>query len=53
VAHEMKMLIAYLLINYEVKHIEERPRGTAIGQNLVPPLKATIQVRRREVPLYP
>jgi len=50
VAHEFKILLAYMLANYDIKLIpaEERPKPSYIGQTIVPPLGATVQVRRRK-----
>lgn len=47
VNHELKMLLAYMLINYEVQYLPERPPNKWFGQNVVPDMKATIKVRRR------
>ena len=48
VAHELKMVLAYLVNNYEMKPISERPKPQWLGQNIIPPLKAKIEVRRRK-----
>ncbi|KAK1759619.1 cytochrome P450 [Echria macrotheca] len=48
VAHELKMILAYLVRNYEIRRIEQRPKPMWIGQTIVPPLEATIEVRRRK-----
>ncbi|EFX05467.1 cytochrome p450 monooxygenase [Grosmannia clavigera kw1407] len=47
VAHELKMILAYLLANYDVKPLAERPKPRWIGQTIIPPLDAKIEVRRR------
>jgi hypothetical protein len=47
VAHELKMVLAYFLNNYEIKPISERPKPQWLGQNIIPPLQAKIEVRRR------
>lgn len=47
VQHELKMLLAYLLMNYEIPYLPERPANHWFGTALVPPTKATIKVRRR------
>lgn len=48
VAHELKMVLAYLLNNYDIKPISERPKPQWLGQNSIPPLHAKIEVRRRK-----
>lgn len=45
--HELKMLLAYVLMNYEVPYLEKRPENQWFGQSIVPPMKATIKVRRK------
>ncbi|KAK4219876.1 Ent-kaurene oxidase [Rhypophila decipiens] len=48
VAHELKMILAYLTQNYEIKHIAERPQPMWIGQTIVPPLDVRIEIKRRK-----
>lgn len=48
VAHELKMILAYLVNNYEIKPIAGRPKKQWLGQTIIPPLKVMIQVRRRK-----
>ena len=48
VALEMKMLLAYMVMNYEIEPLTTRPPNTWLGQTLMPPAKATIRIRRRE-----
>ncbi|KAK0617305.1 cytochrome P450 [Immersiella caudata] len=48
VAHELKMILAYLVQTYEIKPIAERPKPIWIGQTIVPPIDAKIEVRRRK-----
>ncbi|KAK0672033.1 cytochrome P450 [Cercophora samala] len=48
VAHELKMILAYLVNNYEIKHIEKRPINDWVGATVIPPVKATIEVKRRK-----
>lgn len=47
VNHELKMLLAYMVLNYDVQYLPERPPNKWFGQNVVPDMKATIKVRRR------
>ncbi|EXJ59847.1 hypothetical protein A1O7_03994 [Cladophialophora yegresii CBS 114405] len=46
-ANELKLLLAYMLTKYEFEHLNERPPSKWIGTSLVPPLTATVRVRRR------
>jgi cytochrome P450 len=48
VSLELKMLLAYMVMNYEVEPLATRPPNTWFGQNNLPPFKAKIRVRRRE-----
>lgn len=50
VAHELKLLFAYVFMNYEVMPLEEKPQYKWIGRTGVPPMHATIQVKRRPGP---
>ena len=42
------MVLAYLLNNYEIKPIPERPKPQWLGQTIIPALQAKIVVRRRK-----
>ncbi|KAF4953517.1 hypothetical protein FGADI_5851 [Fusarium gaditjirri] len=46
-SNETKMLLAYILLNYDIEHLAERSRNTLIVQNRIPPMKATL--RRRKI----
>ncbi|KAL1839457.1 hypothetical protein VTJ49DRAFT_1495 [Mycothermus thermophilus] len=48
VAHELKMILAYLVQNYEFKPLPERPKPVWFGHNQIPPVKTTIEVRRKK-----
>lgn len=48
VALELKMLLAYMVMNYEIEPLATRPSNKWFGQTLLPPMKATIRVRRKE-----
>ncbi|TDZ16937.1 Cytochrome P450 monooxygenase gloP [Colletotrichum orbiculare MAFF 240422] len=48
VAHELKMVVANLLLNYDLKPLAERPKPKWIGVTVVPPVEAQIQVKRRK-----
>ncbi|KAL3595806.1 hypothetical protein FPOAC2_10174 [Fusarium poae] len=45
-SNEIKMMLAYMLLNYDIEHLEKRPRNTWIVQNRIPPMKATLKIRR-------
>ncbi|KAK3984594.1 Ent-kaurene oxidase [Cladorrhinum sp. PSN332] len=47
VAHELKMILAYLLNNFEIKPVAERPKPMWLGQTIIPPVQANIEVKRR------
>ncbi|KAI1063802.1 hypothetical protein LB506_005617 [Fusarium annulatum] len=46
-SNEIKMLLAHILLYYDIEHLTERPRNTWIAQNRIPPMKATLRIRRR------
>ena len=48
VAHELKMAVAYMLINYELKHVPQRPAPMVMGNFVLPSFKARMEVKRRE-----
>ena len=48
VALEMKLILAYIAMNYEIEPLKNRPPNTWFGLNAVPSMKATIKVRRKE-----
>jgi len=48
VSHELKMLLAYATMFYEMEPLETRPANTWFGQHVIPPMKANIRVRRRK-----
>lgn len=40
-------MMAYVLLNYDIKYMHSKPRQTWIGEMPVPDMKATISVRRK------
>jgi cytochrome P450 len=48
-ANELKLLLAYMVLNYDIEMLKERPAGRWVGQTSLPNMKATIKVRRRNV----
>ncbi|KIY02722.1 uncharacterized protein Z520_01187 [Fonsecaea multimorphosa CBS 102226] len=47
-ANELKLLLAYMVQHYEFEPMKERPASQWIGTSLVPPMTATVKVRRRK-----
>ncbi|KAI3396477.1 hypothetical protein diail_12097 [Diaporthe ilicicola] len=50
VAHELKLFVAYLLLNYDLKPLSERPPPSCIGRSMIPPTKATMEIKRKASP---
>ncbi|ERT00236.1 cytochrome p450 monooxygenase [Sporothrix schenckii 1099-18] len=48
VAHELKMILAHLLTNFEFKPLETKPKNIWIGQTIIPPVDVKVEVRRRK-----
>jgi cytochrome P450 len=48
-AIELKLLLAYMVLNYDIELLKDRPEGKWIGLTSLPPMKATLKVRRRMV----
>ena len=48
-AMEMKLLVGYIVMNYDVKPIASRPPNNFMGGTVLPPMKAKISVRKRAV----
>ena len=46
-ANELKLLLAYMILNYDIEMLEKRPAGRWLGQVSLPPMSAVIKVRRR------
>ncbi|KAF7551669.1 hypothetical protein G7046_g7655 [Stylonectria norvegica] len=49
VAYELKLIMAHLLLNYDIKMLDERPQPQWIGATIIPPLDARIEIRRKKV----
>jgi cytochrome P450 len=47
-ANELKLMLAYMILNYDFVKLEERPPNTWVGEIQIPPMKATIRVKRRQ-----
>ncbi|SMR46288.1 unnamed protein product [Zymoseptoria tritici ST99CH_1E4] len=48
VQHELKMVVAYVVMNYEVEVLPERPKSMWLGTSITPDAKKALRVRRRE-----
>ncbi|KAF5366267.1 hypothetical protein D9758_005804 [Tetrapyrgos nigripes] len=48
-ANNIKLILAHLLLNYEIQPFETRPPNMSIGDISVVPVKATMMIRKREV----
>ncbi|KAK8112629.1 cytochrome P450 [Apiospora sp. TS-2023a] len=46
-ATELKLMLAYIILNYDIEQIDERPSNTWFSANRVPPMKETLKVTRR------
>ncbi|KAL8824230.1 MAG: hypothetical protein Q9191_005201 [Dirinaria sp. TL-2023a] len=46
-AHEMKLILAYIVQNYEIEHLASRPLLKAVMETKVPSETAEIRIRRR------
>lgn len=49
-ASELKLILAHLVLHYDIRIQEDRPRNLWFGLNRVPPLQATIWVKKRDRP---
>lgn len=45
----LKMLMAYMLMHYDVEYLPARPANFVLGPINVPPPGATVKVRRKEI----
>ncbi|KAM0321757.1 hypothetical protein ACHAPQ_009277 [Fusarium lateritium] len=50
VAHELKLIIASLLLNYDIRLLEKRPKPQWMGATIIPPLDACIEIRLKKSP---
>ena len=49
VNHELKMLLAYVVMNYDIEHLETRPQNQWMASTSLPPMDASVKVTRRSV----
>jgi cytochrome P450 len=47
-ANELKLLLAYMVLNYDIEPLTERPSGRWMVNVSLPDMKASIKVRRRK-----
>lgn len=51
-SNTLKVTLAYVLMNYDIEHVSERPANFTFGFGLLPPFKGTIKVKRRKQSLH-
>ncbi|KAK8079169.1 hypothetical protein PG994_002976 [Apiospora phragmitis] len=44
---ELKLVLAYVLLHYDIEHLEQRPSNTWFSTSRLPPMKATLKMTRR------
>ena len=47
-SNQLKLMLAYMSMNYEIQHKGQRPVNWVLGDAIVPPETATMMVRRRK-----
>ena len=48
VSHQLKLMLAYVTLNYDIQHIGQRPVNQVFGDSVIPSRTATMMVRRRK-----
>ncbi|RFU77513.1 ent-kaurene oxidase [Trichoderma arundinaceum] len=48
-ANELKLILAYLVMNYDIEQLSTRPRNMWLGLNRIPSFRATIRIKRRNI----
>ncbi len=48
VAHLLKLVLAYITLNYDIQHMQQRPLNRIFGDSIIPSRTATMMVRRRK-----
>ena len=46
-ATTMKLILAYIVIHYDIERLDTRPENEGLAEGIIPPPKATLRVRRR------
>ena len=47
-ALQLKLMLAYIVSHYDIQPLKHRPLNRNLGQNIIPPLSGTINVKRRK-----
>ena len=47
VALEIKIILAYILLNYDIEPLQTRPERKWMGEVILPPMKQTLRIRRK------
>ena len=47
-AHQLKLMLAYVTINYDIQHKAQRPSNYVLRDAIIPSDTATMIVRRRK-----
>lgn len=47
-AAKVKLMLAHILMDYDIEKLDERPPNVYLGLNILPPVKAKVRIRRRE-----
>jgi hypothetical protein len=47
-ANELKLLLAYVALKYEIEPLERRPEHVAFGSTMTPDANVVIRVRRKK-----
>ncbi|KAI0132893.1 cytochrome P450 [Xylariales sp. AK1849] len=47
-ASELKLILGYMVMNYDIEMLDERPADIYAGPARLPPMAATVRVRRRK-----
>lgn len=48
VAHQLKLMLAYVTLNYDIQYMAQRPVNQVFGDSIIPSPTATMMVRRRK-----
>ncbi|KAL9111005.1 MAG: hypothetical protein Q9187_007982 [Circinaria calcarea] len=48
-AAELKLMLAYMVLHYDIKPTKEKPASLWFGETVIPSLKATISMQRRKL----
>ena len=48
VAHQFKLMLAYVTLHYDIEHVPQRPVNFIFGDSIIPSRSAKMRVRRRK-----